>query len=261
MTATATLRRSLSVFAMLLTIAVLSTPPARAQLNVPSVDDALDQVGGNASGDITDTPGEIGDAVNDTVDDVTGDAGDAVEDAGDTVGGTVGGDAGETVTDTTDGTSDTITGGGDKAGDTAGGVVGSIEEGVDGVTGGNEGPGDTESPEGSTGGDTGPKGTSGSPTVVESSGPASIEDGTGADDSGSAGTSPGVTSELSNTADTGAVTGVAGALVDSARRFAFPLLLSLAVAVFLALQNRWDHKDPKLARALVDRSDDFLSFS
>lgn len=261
MTATSTIRRLLSVFAMLLAIGIVSASPAQAQLNVPSVDDALDQVGGDAVGDVTDAPGEVGDTVNDAIDDITEEAGDAIEDTGETVGGAVGGDAGQTITDTTGGASDSVTANGDKAGDTAGGVVGSIEDGVDGVTGGSDSPGQTEDPEGTTGGGLGTHGTAGSPTVVESSGPASAGDGSSADDSSSIGTPPNDSKDLVNTSETGALSGVAGALVDSARRFAFPLLLSLAVAVFLALQNRWDHKDPKLARALIDRSDDFLSFS
>lgn len=261
MTATSTIRRLISVFAVLMAIGLVGASPAQAQLNVPSVDDALDQVGGDVVDDVSDTPGEVGDTVNDTIDDVTGDAGDVVDDAGETVGGAVGGDAGETVTDTTEGVSDSVTAGGDKAGDTAGGVVGSIEEGVDGITGGSEGSGGTEGSEGTTSGGPGTRGTAGSPTVVESSGPATAEGGGVADDSSPIGTASEASKELANTTSTGALSGVAGALVDSARRFAFPLLLSLAVAVFLALQNRWDHKDPKLARALVDRSDDFLSFS
>ncbi len=261
MTATSTIRRLLPVLAMLMAIGLLSAPPAQAQLNVPSVDDALDQVEGGVAGDATGAVGEVGDAVDDTIDDVTGDAGDAVDEAGETVGGTVGGDTGGTVTDTTGGVSDTITSEGDRAGDTAGGAVGSIEDGIDGVTGGNEGPGEAGGSEGTTGNGPGSGGSAGSPTVVESSGPASAEAGGVADDPSSIGTIPDDPKELATTASTGALSGVAGALVDSARRFAFPLLLSLAVGVFLALQNRWDRKDPKLARAFVDRSDDFLSFS
>ncbi|MDQ3987562.1 MAG: hypothetical protein M3280_13835 [Actinomycetota bacterium] len=50
----------------------------------------------------------------------------------------------------------------------------------------------------------------------------------------------------------------AEAAIEAARKFAFPLLLTIIVGLFLAAQNRLDRKDPKLALAPLDQ--DLLSF-
>ena len=52
--------------------------------------------------------------------------------------------------------------------------------------------------------------------------------------------------------------GLAEAAIEAARKFAFPLLLTLIVGFFLAVQNRVDRKHPKLALAPLDQ--DLLSF-
>jgi hypothetical protein len=52
--------------------------------------------------------------------------------------------------------------------------------------------------------------------------------------------------------------GLAGAAVEAAEKFIFPLGLALAVGAFLLVQSRIDHRDPKLALAPIDG--DYLSF-
>lgn len=51
------------------------------------------------------------------------------------------------------------------------------------------------------------------------------------------------------------------AAIEAAKRFAFPLALTILVVAFLLIQNRIDSKDPKLAMASVDLEEDLLSFS
>lgn len=51
------------------------------------------------------------------------------------------------------------------------------------------------------------------------------------------------------------------AAVEAAKRFAFPLALTILVVAFLLIQNKIDSKDPKLAMASVDLEEDLLSFS
>ncbi|HYI46553.1 MAG TPA: hypothetical protein VE174_13940 [Actinomycetota bacterium] len=55
-----------------------------------------------------------------------------------------------------------------------------------------------------------------------------------------------------------------GSIVEQAgqiaREVAFPLFLLLMVAAFLAIQSRWDKRDPKLALAPLDLDDQYLSF-
>jgi hypothetical protein len=48
--------------------------------------------------------------------------------------------------------------------------------------------------------------------------------------------------------------------IDALAPFAFPILLILAVAAFVALQGYYDRKDPKLALGPVDPSDQLLTF-
>jgi hypothetical protein len=55
-----------------------------------------------------------------------------------------------------------------------------------------------------------------------------------------------------------------GSIVEQAeqiaREVAFPLFLLLMVGAFLAIQSRWDKRDPKLALAPLDLDDQYLSF-
>lgn len=52
--------------------------------------------------------------------------------------------------------------------------------------------------------------------------------------------------------------GLAESVLEAAKDFAFPLALTLIVGTFLALQHRFDRRDPKLALAPV--AHDYLSF-
>ena len=52
--------------------------------------------------------------------------------------------------------------------------------------------------------------------------------------------------------------GLAESVLEAAKDFAFPLLMTLLVGTFLALQHRFDRRDPKLALAPV--AHDYLSF-
>ena len=55
-----------------------------------------------------------------------------------------------------------------------------------------------------------------------------------------------------------------GSIVEQAqqiaREVAFPMFLLLMVGAFLAIQSRWDKRDPKLALAPLDLDDQYLSF-
>lgn len=215
-----------------------------------SVGDAVDDAADTVEDTIKDTGDEIDDAVDgpigDAVDDVTDSVGDSIGDAGGSVGDTVkdtGGKADDTITDTT----------------------GEAGETIDGVTGGgndDEDGNDTEGPD--TGGSD--DGSGGVPTDVASGGP---NDPRSDRQSGGAATaerndtdSPGGNEPLSRRIQrSGVVAGIAGQVLDSVKRFAFPLLLVLLVAGFLALQNYFDRRDPKLAAALIDPGDDYLSFT
>ena len=52
--------------------------------------------------------------------------------------------------------------------------------------------------------------------------------------------------------------GLAESVLEAAKDFAFPLILTLLVGTFLAVQHRFDRRDPKLALAPV--AHDYLSF-
>ncbi|HEX2087848.1 MAG TPA: hypothetical protein VHF89_19335, partial [Solirubrobacteraceae bacterium] len=53
-----------------------------------------------------------------------------------------------------------------------------------------------------------------------------------------------------------ALDAIADAAVDVGQRAAFPLLLLIVIALFLAAQHRIDQRDPKLALAPVHREND-----
>ena len=52
--------------------------------------------------------------------------------------------------------------------------------------------------------------------------------------------------------------GLAESVLEAAKDFAFPLLLTILVGAFLAIQHRFDRRDPKLVLAPLDH--DYLSF-
>nr|MBA2599268.1 hypothetical protein [Actinomycetota bacterium] len=47
---------------------------------------------------------------------------------------------------------------------------------------------------------------------------------------------------------------------EATKRFAFPLLLTVIVVLFLMLQGRFDRKDEKMSLAPVDYSESLLTF-
>ena len=65
-------------------------------------------------------------------------------------------------------------------------------------------------------------------------------------------------SAASSEANVAADEGLAESALEAAKDFAFPLLLTVLVGIFLAIQHRFDRRDPKLALAPVVH--DYLSF-
>ena len=248
--------------------------------SVGSIGDEVDEATGGATG------------VGGVVDTVT----DVVSDAGDTVDETVGG-GGEVVDETTDTISDTTGGATDPVTDVVDGVVDDVTDAVDGAVEGVAGgaPGPSTEDRGTAGTSQRAVGGVGlEPSLPGSepgTGPDANRDGAGRAASrefaGAARTrlsGPATASQVALDAFARTVSPVGGALVEAAtsdpagaatksplhgvweqagelaRRIAFPLALAFIVAGFLALQNRLDRHDPKLALAPVDQDQEVLHF-
>ena len=226
-----------------LAVLVLSASPAAAQ--IPEPGDLIEDVT-NAVDDIAT---ETGDGAADVVENVTGNVGNAV---GGEVGQTtqdVGTTVGSTVRDVT----------GD-AGDAIGGTGSTIDDVVDGVTGGSEDPApgaNGEAP--NVGGD------ARDGRVDDGSSSRAGRDGSSATttdtDLAPVGTLPATNLIRDNgTVFTGAGEPSGGGLIDALGGIAFPLVLIAIVAAYLAIQGRVDADDPKLSLSLLDPEDDMLSF-
>lgn len=246
---------AISATTLVLALIVAFAHPALAQ--IPGVDETVDSVKDTVD-DTADTAGDtaggVGDTVGDTVDDAGETVGDAVDGVGDTVGDTVGGDTGAALDDAIDGVGGTIKDTADDAGGTAGGTVGSVEDAVKGSeaengTEGNPGTSDPSNPDGSN-----PSGENGA-----------NGDRAGSSDEAGGGSEGGFDSRSEPVSGTltspDSLREFAELIIEQAARFAFPLALAIAVAIFLAIQARIDSRDPKLAMALVEPLDDHLSFS
>ncbi len=237
------------------------------------------------------------DGVTDAVDEVAGDTGDAVDE---TTDGAIGGvvdevtETVEEVTDTGGGMNDTVEETVDPVTDTVDDVTGPVEETVNDVRdelgnnggglaervggvleevlgGSSQAPGDpATAPTGASG--VGPNaGGSGStgavPTDVKGLRTGSSTDAATVPIDGfaanlvAAGDAP-FASEAARTDPAGPslVERIARSASEVAGRIAFPMLLALAVAAFIVVQNHIDRKDPKLALAAVDAEEDLLGF-
>lgn len=204
-----------------------------------TVDDAVEGV--------KDTVDNTVDGVKDTVDKVQ----DQVDNVQDKVDDPTGGAIDDTVDDTQKKIDDTVDRGDDVLGDVIGkdpaGPVGPPDppkppDQKDGPGGGNVGVGI-----GSNAQDSGPGSgnSAGERDGIDLFGAPSLAAAeTGAQEAGAS---------SSDEAD-----GLVESAVEAARRFAFPLALTLLVAAFLAIQNRIDSRDPKFALAAAD--DEFLAF-
>ena len=279
--------RALALVGAALLAVVLIGSPAMAQIG--AVGDTVKDVGGtvgdttgSVGGTVGDTTGSVGDTVKDTggtVGDTTGSVGgtvgDTVKDTGGKVGGTVGGSVGGTIKDTTDKVGDTIKDTSGTVGNTVTDTSAEVGKSIDGATEGVLGEGTRgdknhgTKKDGFNGGknkknrqEKGTKVTAGN-----------IEFGEGAFGFGTrvpaislnglegareiaggqvaAFTTP-------DPLDLGALTEAA---VEAAKKFAFPIMLSILVACFMLIQDRVDRKDPKLALAAVDTDQDWLSFA
>lgn len=274
--------RVLSLIGAALLVVLLTVSPALAQVGGledtagsvgGTVGDTTDSVGGTVGDTIKDTGGTVGD----TTGSVGGTVGDTTKDTGDTVNDTVGGPVGGTVKDTTDKAGDTIK-------DTSGTVGGAVKDTsaevgqtVDGTTAGvtegvlGEGTKGDKDPRTKKDGlnDGKKKNRQGSGTKVSVG---TIEFGEGAFGFGtrtpsiSLGGLEGaqeiaggpVAAFTPEPLDVGALIEAAA---EAAKKFAFPIMLSILVACFMLIQDRVDRKDPKLALAAVDTDQDWLSFA
>lgn len=238
-------RRLSGAFALGVVLSLAFAPVASAQVSV--VKDATKKVADTA----TETGGKVGHLVADT---------------GSTVGDSVGGPLGGIVKNTTGQAGDTITGTSATAGDTLRSVgeaadqtIEATLDAVNGVTGGATNPqtdGDGKRNENKNA----------PPTLSEKR--ATSTSGTrtpfplvGSDAQYSAGASEAPALAAGWTMDARTPAELFQAAVEAAKRFAFPLALTLLVIVFLVIQNRIDNKDPKLAVAPLDMDGELLSFS
>ena len=257
-------RRALATATALI---LIGAPAAWAQLpgdGTGGVGDAVGDVGsgtgdtvgdvgtgvGDAVGDVTDGDNSGGSqsdgGLDDVVEDVGNGAGDTVEEIGGGVGNAIdetAGDAGQTLDDTT-GT----------VGGQVGGTVGGISiPGGELILGGkgkkDEDPSQTVPFQGSISAADAVLGLpeANAPTITAIKEPLPKEP-------------PYSTTAAPPGDDQSVIERLAQAAAEAAKRFAFPLALSLVVGGFLMLQNRLDNRDRKLALAPVDAEQDLLSF-
>lgn len=270
------------VGAALLALVLLGSP---ALAQVPIVDDTAGTVGGTVGDTTGSVGGTVGDTIKDTggtVGDTTGSAGgtigDTIKDTGNTVNDNVGGPVGGTVKDTTDKVGDAVK-------DTSSAVGGAVKDTsagvgqtVDGTTGGltddvlggeTKGDKDPRTKKDGLGDGKKKKNRQGKGTKASTG---TIGFGEGAFGFGTR--IPAISlSGLEGAREIagGQVAAFApepldvGALLEAAaeaaKKFAFPIMLSILVACFMLIQDRVDRKDPKLALAAVDTDQDWLSFA
>lgn len=236
-------RRLSGAFALGMVLSLTLAPAASAQLSV--VKDTTDKIADTA----TETGGKVGDFVTDT---------------GSTVGDTVGGPLGGIVKNTTGEAGDTITDTSATAGDTVR-TIGkaadqTIEDTLDAIGGVTGGATNRQTDDGNK--KNGSKGES--PTLAERGAATSASRtpfpliGSKARYIGIA-EAPALAAGWSYLARTPAE--LLEAAIEAAKRFVFPLALTLLVIAFLLIQNRIDNKDPKLAMAALDVDGELLSFS
>lgn len=261
-----------------LTALLLVSPAAHAQ--VPETGDPIEDIGKTVGDAVTDTGSAVGGAVQDG----GKAAGDTVTSGGGTVGDAVGGDAGKTIKDTsgtvgdtiestTGTTGSTIGGGGANAGNTIKDLTSDGSDG-DGDDGGGDPGGGSKTNTGRHGGRTNGGGSGGSGAgfgkgdrLVGSGverlahGISSLVAGAGAGASAT-GESGGPLETHGDVASSGppSLAELARDAAEAARRFAFPLILTLLVLGFLVLQDKIDSKETKLVLAPVSAEEDLLSF-
>ena len=285
--------RALSLVGAAVLALILISSPASAQ--IPSVGDTVGQVvggvtGGNGGstggssgggGSVGDTVGQVGGTVGDTAGQVGGTVGDTVTDTGGKVGDAVGGPVGDAVKDTTGAVGGAVKDATGSAGgavkDATGAAGHAIDNATEPVLGERDRGGQGEKDHGGrkdgqkdgqkSRNDAGSKdGKGGKSTVLGGSafGEGAFGFGTRvpAITLGSAGSQELAGDQVAAFApeplDLGALTEAA---VEAAKKFAFPILLSILVAAFMLIQDRVDRKDPKLALAAVDTDQEWLSFA
>lgn len=267
---------------------VLGAAPALAQL--PLEDTTTQQVGGpvgettqQVGETINDTTTKVGDTIaetggktGDAIKDAGSTAGDTITDTGGTVGGTVGGSTGDTIKKTTDtvggAVKDTSSTAGDtitKSTDTVGGAVQDAGGTVDGIVSGTGRTIDDLATALTGDGDKAKNRKSGSGAgngSATSSGDALVAHSLIPDRTAQARMSGVATKALDDAGQASATasnTGLAELLrraLESVKRFAFPLALTLLVLAYVAIQGWVDRKDPKLALASLDVESDLLTF-
>lgn len=268
------LGRALSLAGAALLTLLLVASPAVAQVGLieDTVKDTSDSVGGTVGDTVKDTGGTVGD----TTGTVGGTVGDTVTDTGGTVGDTVGGPAGDTIKDTTGSVGGTVKDISGTVGGTVKDTSSDVGKSIDGTTEtvlGDGKTGDKEHGAQKDGVKDGKKdGKKHRSTDGRTKVGGSIVFGEGAFGFGTR------TPEISlggiesareiaggqaaafapQPLDLGAL---AEAAVEAAKRFAFPILLSILVVAFMMVQDRVDRKDPKLALAAVDTDQEWLSFA
>ncbi len=230
---------------------------------------------GDAVGDVTDTVGDTVDEVGDTVEDTVDEAEDTVEETVDEVEDAVE-EVEDTVEDGTGGITDPVTDPEPDPGPEDGSPSGRAE--AAGNDGGTSGPAPTGGQDTPSAGSSGPLPGSGADRAAASEADRlarapSSEPLRGATPGDHARTEPQIDAdpitrivgdlarELAGTDDgAGLLESLRRIAVEAARHAAFPLLLALLVAGFVAVQGHVDNKDPKLAEAPLDAQQDLLSF-
>ena len=227
---------------------------------VGGVQDTVDEVG-DTVGEVTDGAGEVVDEVTDGVSDGTGGATDPITDPIDGVVDGVGGTVGEVVDP------GSSSGGSGRrpltGGIPAAGVDGSAQPGSTSPAGdpGTVAGGGSR-PWHRSGSDLGPH----SPSAGTADGgtlsriPAASIDAFARSLSVAAGALAETAIEGSEPASRSPWAGVFEGVADLAKRVAFPLALVLIVGGFLALHNKFDRRDPKLALAPIDQDQEVLHF-
>ena len=278
--------RALSLVGAAFLAVFLVAAPASAQ--VPNVGDPVGEVvggvtGGNGGGSgsgsggggVGETVGQVGGDVGDTVGEVGGSVGDTVTDTGGSVGEAVGGPVGGAVKDTTGAVGGAVKDASGSIGGTVKDTSGAVGQAIDGATDpilGEDGKGDKDHGGKKDGqkdrGGAGNNKKGGKSTVLGETafGEGAFGFGTRVPaitlgDAGSqeiAGGQVAAFAPAPTPLDLGAL---AEAAVDAAKKFAFPILLSILVAAFMVIQDRVDRKDPKLALAAVDTDQEWLSFA
>lgn len=263
-------------------LALFFAAPGASALPIDGPLDTVDDVADDVTGSAQDVVDGAGDTVGDAVEGAGSAVDDAVDNATNQVDEATGGNVGQVVDDVVPSTDDVKDAVGDVA-ETVGNTVDSVTGGngtgkdlkgaVDGLLGGQSGqPGSRSPHDGQTDGfsagggslSTTGRNRDGSGSTNTSSSTTSIGSQSGSFDPITGGvvegSSDGSTQPGTEVRSGGIAEQVGRALTEAARRFAFPLILALALGSFLALQHRLDSRDPKLATAPLEADSRMVNF-